>query len=152
MDEDEELRKFKRIIIAIALFFICGWFAVGELRYMAFGNTADATVTELFETKKSRRWSQYSMLAVRYSFTDEDGTTRTERDDVPLDWEPADGSTLAVGSKTPVEYLPGVEDKSRLSGNGDTFALVIFLIALAAIAAFGVWLWRHASEAVHGRR
>ena len=152
MDEEEELRKFKWIITGIALFLIFGWFAAGEVRYLAFGETADARVTELFETKKSRRWSQYSMLAVRYTFTDGDGTTRAERDDVPPDWETTDGSTLAVGSTTPVEYLPGVEGKSRLSGNGNTFALVIFLIAVLAIAAFGVWLWRHASEMVHGHR
>jgi hypothetical protein len=152
VDEDDELRNLKRLLVAGLVFLVSGWFAFGELRYWAFGETADATITEVKETSQAgRRGRSRPMLAVRYSFPESGGATRSERDDVPPDWTPPGGASLQPGSKVKVQYLPGVPDKSRLAGHATTLPLLIFVACLVAIVGFGIWLWRHAYQAVHSR-
>jgi len=151
MDEESELRKLKWLLAALAVFLLTGWFAVGELRYAAFGDTAEATITESRESERGgRRGRTHTVRIVRYAFQDADGTTRTETDEVSPDWAPPAGGSLDAGEKVAVQYLSGVPDKSRLAGHSHSLPVAIFLACLAVILGFAVWLWRHARQAVHG--
>ena len=65
---------------------------------------ADAEVTRSQEkTSVGRRGRSVRVLRVEYDFTEANGTRRSERDDLPVDWSlPADGNIT-------VQYLPGAE-------------------------------------------
>ena len=151
MDEDEELRKLKWLLIGGLVFLVSGWFAFGEMRYALFGSTVQARIVDVSDTELvGRRGRRTPMRAIRYSFEESDGAQRTERDDVPLDWTPAEGETLTAGSTVSVQYLSGKPDKSRLAGHKHSLPLAIFVVCLLGMLGFSVWLWRHAHEAVHG--
>ncbi|MBA3312877.1 MAG: hypothetical protein M3552_21830 [Planctomycetota bacterium] len=55
MDDDDEIKKFKRLLAGVGVFLVFGWFAVEEMRYTLFGSVADATIIESFETTPSGR-------------------------------------------------------------------------------------------------
>lgn len=152
MDEESELRKFKWLAVAVLIFLVTGWFAVEEMRYAAFGAAAEAGIVEARQTERSsgRRGRKRPVLAVRYTFQEAGGASRTEIDEVSPDWTPPDGSPLETGSKVRVQYLSGSPGKSRLAGHSHPVPLAIFLACLAGLAGFAIWLWRHASQAVHG--
>lgn len=141
MDQDEELAKFKRILIAGCIFLMAGYFSYQELKYAIWGTTAEATITRTFDTRERRR----DLLAVEYTFSDEEGRRISERDDVPIDWPlPED--------KVSVQYIPGVKDSSRLEGHSSTVAVWVFLGSCAWLGFSFYKLFKEASEAVHGKR
>ncbi|QDT89628.1 hypothetical protein [Gimesia algae] len=140
IDEDEELKKLKWILIAVVAFLISGYLSFKELKYTVWGATTEATVTNTFDTAESRR---KPLLAVEYTFTDEDGKHYSERDDVPIDW-PVPGPTVNV------QYLPGVEDSSRLEGHSSKVAVWVFLSCCVLLCFAGFKLYQMASEAVDG--
>jgi hypothetical protein len=140
MDYDE-LAKFKRILLAGVVFLISAYYSYQEIKFAIWGATAEATVTRTFETKVKRR----QLLAVEYKFSDEDGKRYSERDDVPIDW-PVPASVVTV------QYLPGVDDSSRLEGHSSSAAVWIFLACSAWLAFSGYKIYKEASEAVHGTK
>lgn len=141
--DDDELAKFKRSLLLLSgcAFLSSAFYFYQELKFTVWGATAEATVTRTFETKERRR----QLLAVEYKFRDEDGKRYSERDDVPIDWPvPVDVVT--------VEYLPGVDDSSRLEGHSSSAAVWIFLACTAWLAFSGYKIYKDASEAVHGKK
>lgn len=143
MDTDDEMRQLKSmakwILLAVVVFFSSGYYAFQELKFMIWGQTAEATVTNVFETAERRK----PLLAVEYTFTDAEGAHHSERDDVPRSWP-------KPGPKVTVQYLSGVEDSSRLEGHSSTTAVWVFLTC-CGLMAFGVFkLYQMASEAVDG--
>lgn len=144
MDQDEELAKFKWLLIAVIIFLGSGYFSYKELKFAVWGATAEARVSETFATRNSSRRRSRPLLAVKYSFTDEDGNQFSERDDVPIDWPVSENMT--------VQYLPGVEDSSRLLGHSSWLAVCVFLASLGLLGFAGYGLYKEATEAVHGKR
>lgn len=143
MDTDEEMRQLKSmakwILIGLVVFISSGYYAFQELKFMIWGQTAEATVTNVFETAERRK----PLLAVEYTFTDAEGQHHSERDDVPRSWP-------RPGPKVTVQYLSGVEDSSRLEGHSSSTAVWVFLTC-CGLMAFGCFkLYQMASEAVDG--
>ena len=141
MDTENELTRFKGILFAVLAFLVSAYFSYGELKFAGWGKTAEAKVTR---THQTRNFSKRLLLRVEYQFTEADGTGRSERDDVAIDW-PAPGT----GNVT-VQYLPGVAGSSRLLGNSNMMAVYIVLGCLAWLSFSGYKLWREANEALHG--
>ena len=141
MDEEEELAKLKWILFAGIAFLLSGYFSFQELKFAVWGTTAQAEVTNTFETRNSRRGG--SLLAVEYTFTDKEGKHYSERDDVPSSWP-------SPGPKVTIQYLPGVEDCSRLEGHSSKVAVWVFFGCCAWLAYSGYQLYQLASEAVDG--
>lgn len=139
MDQDEELAKLKWILAAVVAFLVTGYLSFQELKYAVWGTTAEATVTRTFETRERRR----NLLAVEYTFTDTEGTSHSERDDVPSDWP-------TPGPKVTIQYMPGVEDSSRLEGHSSKVAVWMFLGCCLLLAFAGFKLYQMASDAVDG--
>jgi hypothetical protein len=80
---------FGCLLLAIipVLFVVSAYFAWWELRFFVQGKTVEATVDDVREFTKGRRYAGGKCFAVRYSFQDESaGHWRTERDEVPLSW------------------------------------------------------------------
>ena len=138
--DDDELAKFKRILFAGIAFLVSAYFSYKELKFAVWGTTADATVTRTFETKNRRT----PLLAVEYTFLDEAGKSHSERDDVSLDW-PVESEIMTV------QYLPGVDDSSRLAGHSNKVVVWIFLACTAWFAVSGFKLYKEANDAVHGK-
>lgn len=137
MDHDEEFRKFKWILCAGVAFIVCGIISWNELKYAVWSETADATVTRTFEYQAGRRGTRKT--AVEYTFAEEDGTRRSERDDIPINWPvPADVVT--------VQYLPGVENASRVDGNSNQLPVVFFVICAVLLGFSFFKLYREAQD------
>jgi len=148
MDNEDELAQFKRIIMAIIVFLMTMYFSYQEMKYVIWSTTAEATVTRTFETAESAgRFRRRELLAIEYTFTDEDGQSHNEREDIPLD-HPAPGERITV------EYIPGVEDSSRIEGYSSLIPIWIFLGCCAWLGYEFFKLYREANEPVsrHRRR
>ena len=125
MDQEDELQRFKFALIAFVAVVVSGYISWGELKYKLWGKSADATVTEAREEeRRGRRGRRYHVLVVDYTFTEADGTRRSERDEVS-------SGTEVSSPTTTIEYLPGVANSSRLAGQEKVFAIIIFVGSLA---------------------
>ena len=144
MDEEEELKKFKWLLLAVVVFFIATYYSWQELKFVVWGQTAQASVTNTFETSTGGRRNR-RLLAVEYTFTDSATGPRSERDDVPINW-PVPASTVTV------QYLPGIADSSRLNGHSRHSAIMILLACTGWLGYQGFNLYKEANQAVHGRK
>jgi len=146
MDQDEEITKFKQILIAGLTFAISTVFSYRELKYTLWSKTADAMVTRKFDTAESTGRRRKELIAVEYQFTETDGTTRMDRDRVAIDFPLPQTPTVTV------QYLPAVKDSSRLLGISRSYFVWAFIGSFAWLITAGVNLWREAHKAVHGPR
>ncbi len=145
IDEAEELKKFKWVLIVGIVFLVSACYSWVELKYLIWGQTVDAQVTNSFiATSTGRRGRKSEKLAVEYTFADSAAGPRSERDDVSTDWP------VPVGTVS-VQYLPGVPDSSRLSGHTYMLAVWMLMISLILLVAFVVHMHRE-SNAVPGKR
>ena len=55
MDQDDEIRKFKMILVAGVAFLFSAYFSWQELKFALWGESAEARVTRTFETAERRR-------------------------------------------------------------------------------------------------
>jgi hypothetical protein len=150
MDFDNEMQRLKWLLVAGVLFLLSAVFSYGELKFAVWGKTAPAKVTRTHETHNGGGFGRRGLrertplLAVEYQFTEADGTARSERDDVPIDWPMPENGEISV------QYLPGVADSSRLEGHSRMTWVYVFLGSLAWLAYSIYKLWREATEAVRG--
>ena len=128
MDAGKEIARAKWLLLAVLVFLVSGCLSWGEFVYLIGGKTADATVTKVVEVT-SKRWGVETgkRLEVTYTFTEPDGTPRTGTDTADLNWP------IPVSKKTLVQYTPGKDGGSRLSGKVNWIALTVFGVAVAAI-------------------
>jgi hypothetical protein len=63
------------------------------------------------------------------------------KDRSTADWE------LPSNGTAPVQYTPGSDGRSRLSGHVNWFGIVFFALFLVVLGVFEYRLWREASEA-----
>jgi hypothetical protein len=146
VDRDEELARFKWLLMTGVIFLVSALLSYTELKYLLWGKSAQGKVTKSFESRVGDVGLLRSpQLAVEYTFTDA-GTQRNEADSVPLDWPlPADGTVV-------IEYLAGSPNASRLQGHRHLWPVVFFSVALIAVGFFSFRLYREAREAVYGKR
>ena len=97
-----------------------------ELKYAIRGKTTDAQVTEAKRYMSSGR-TKTPHLDLKYSYQEADGASRGGRDDVPESWVPGDLKTVKV------QYIPGVEDSSRIQASERMMPVYFF-------AAAALWL------------
>lgn len=135
MDTDNETAKFKLILIAAIAFIVSTFFAFQELKYATGGKTTDGIIERLGEARGRRG---RTVAVVHYRFRDEAGTIRKDSSRIGR------GFNGGEGDKVRVEYL---EDESRLAGDRNTGALVIFFGSLAALVVGGLLFFRHVREA-----
>ncbi len=145
MDDESEKRRLVFLLIAIIAFFFSGYYSLIESKYWLWGETASATVNRVYRTNEySSRGRRRPKQAVEYTFTDKDGTSRSERDIVALSWPVKYGETVGV------QYIPGAKHSSRLEGNSNGYSVLIFAVCVVSVTVGSVRLWRHAHWAVHG--
>ena len=132
MNEESKVARLKWDFFGLIALIVCGLFSYGEMTYFILGRTAEANLTKAEEiTVRSGRFGARTSqkLSLEYAFVEADGTRRTGRDTVDLDWAfPAD-------KKVAVRYTPGNDGKSRLAGGFEWLWLVAFGIAMV------VWIY-----------
>lgn len=130
-DTSQELLRM-RVWIGIAIAFIASMiYSCNEVRYRAFGRTADADVLEVWQTvgKSSGSTQGYE---VKYRFREESGAIRTESDKIGAGW-----SVRPPGSTVPVRYLQGSPEMSRLAERSNIVALIVFVgMCLVVVVKF----------------
>jgi hypothetical protein len=147
MDTDSELARAKWLFFSGILFIVSCFVCYSELMYFLREKQTQATITKAYEVTRRGRFGLGSgtALTVEYTFVEPDGTRRDDRDTVSPDWElPSDGTV-------PVQYTPGAEGRSRLSGHVNWFGIGFFVVSVVVLGVFGYRLWREASEAYKPR-
>jgi hypothetical protein len=124
------------MLIAGVLFLVSAWYAFTEMRNMVWGRTTPAVVTGVRHTM-SAGWRRRPMQVFEYLFTDADGKTRNEQDEVSTDWP-------APTASVDVQHIPGAGGVSRLKGHSNFMSVYFFAGSLLWI---GVSLYRILREA-----
>lgn len=140
MHTDDELARFKGILLASIVLLISTAYSWWELKYRIWGRTAQASISRAYETRSTSRRGK-PRLAVEYTFTDLKSGSRNERDDVRINW-PLSGDEVLV------EYIPGVDNSSRLLGNSNQLAVWIFFACVGWLNYQGVALYQEATEPI----
>ena len=134
MDTESETKNLKLILVAGLTFLFSAYFAYVELKYATSGKTAEATVDSIGEARGRRG---RTTTVAYYHYRDAAGNLR--HGSVPLD----ESHSLGSGDAVTVQYLA---DTSRIAGQRNTAALVIFFVSLVAMLAGGFLFWRHVRE------
>ncbi|CAG1005292.1 hypothetical protein PHYC_03216 [Phycisphaerales bacterium] len=147
MDAQNEFAKFKILLFVFVLFIASGIASCHELRYLAFGKSAQA---QCQNTEVIRRRGRYGIvsheLRVRYAFDDGSLGSRKEEDYVSVEWS----NTVQPGAPVAVQYIPGVPERSRLKGHNYAWLTIPFAVCTLALAGFSVYFWRDYKD--HERR
>ena len=135
MDSDEELKKFKKIFCVGIVFLISAFYSFQEFRYLIFGKTAQATITEIKESTEmtGRRYSRLNkpVQVVKFRFTDQLGNSHQGFDRRPMDW-------IAPSGSIKIQYLPGDEFGFRIAGSSFQPSVIAFFMSLA-MGIYGVY-------------
>ena len=144
-DSDDEMRRAKIWFFCLVVYIMTGWIAWTELDYFVWGKSADAEILSVTESYSTGRYGRrHPNQNVEFSFTEANGTHRTERETVDIYWQ-APGS-----GQTKIEYFAGIEYSARIAGVAWKFPAWIFLAMTVIGIIFAIRLWRHASEMVEG--
>lgn len=122
------------------LFLASCYHAFGEFHYLLFAKQTQGTVVRSFlETQRSRgfRRRRHHHRVVEYTFKD-DGTTRKERDWVPISWEAPKGEIA-------IDYIPG-RRSSRVAGNHNYLALIFFAVTTGFLSLTLWKVWQESAE------
>lgn len=104
-----------------------------ELVYRTQGLTVDATVLDKSILRAKRGENSRTRYLVTYRFTSAQGEEVEGAADVPAqEWE-----RLEAGRKFLVTYLPGAPDSSRVSGEEDWIAALVFMAIGGVFALLG---------------
>lgn len=126
--------------IVCVLFLISAWNAIGDFRFLLFGQPARATLVRKFVDSPATRYGKGTPVrVVEYRF-DDNGRSRTEVDRVPLSWSIPDVGEIAI------DYLPGAARGSRLSGHHSYGSIAFFLGCLTAGGMLIARVWRESGE------
>jgi hypothetical protein len=123
------------VLVAVA-FLISACFVLGDVRYWAFGRTAQASVIRANAPDETD-----DAFIIRYWFTDaKTGGYREEVDAVPSWWGPPP-------DVMDVEYVPGRTGVSRVAGHHNWVALGFFALTSLGLLAGVAYLYRDARRA-----
>jgi hypothetical protein len=123
------------VVFGVA-FVVSACFALGEVRYWAFGRTAQASVIRANAPDETD-----DAFLIRYWFTDaKTGNHREEVDAVPSHWG-------APPEMLTVQYIPGRTGASRVAGNHRWVALRFFALTSLGLLGGLAWLYRDARRA-----
>jgi len=137
-DEEDEMRRFKTLLIAIGVIVFSLYLSWQEMKYLIFAEIATAQISEARIVENQGRRRRYKVLLVKFQFNEADGTGRSEKEEISPD------SVLPDDGVVDVEYFPGVEDSARLAGTGSSWP---FIIVIGAFAFMGYSLWKLIKEA-----
>lgn len=145
MDHEDEIQRFKSILIAGVVMLVAAYFSWQELKYRVWGKTAQATITRTFEAERSgRRGRRRTVQVVEYTYSEEGGTPRTAQKDYSL------GADLPP-PQFQVDYLPG-EGVSRVMGDSNWIAVAGFFGGLAWLGYSVFSLAREANAPIERSR
>ena len=137
-----ELEKSKLGFCFIVLFITSGIVSCGEIKYVLWGETTDATIVSVTRGTAITGYSRSSSRTVpvkdvRYKFAEKDGTEREGVVSMSIRWEPPKNRELKI------DYVPGHERKSRLHGDNNNIQLMFFLGSSGALVIwFGYLFWK----------
>lgn len=131
-------REIRWLFVIVGLY-IGGWiFSTTELRYWWSGRYATATMLSREEYEVGRSERPVRMVALTYAFRDEEtGKDREESQNLRL-------GTLTdyADPQVEIQYLPGVEGRSRIPSPTNRYFSVVFLVFNAVVAGIAFWGWR----------
>lgn len=121
--------------IAILVSLFLSW---TEIKYWMFAKSATANVVDLQIVEYRGRRRRYDKLEVSFRYTDEEGMTKSEKDEVSLNYD------LPLDDTVGIQYFSGVEDSARLVGSGKAWP---FFVVIGSFSYFAFVVWKFAKEA-----
>ena len=136
-DQDDELRKMKRLAKTVIFFLVVSSFTLRDLNYYFRGESAEATVTNIRETSGSEK------ITIDFEYIEENGNRMLGRDEVHF-------SKLEGFEETiPVEYFPG-DEKSAEIARPRCYSLLFLLVGFAVLG-WSLWpVFKDAREYAKG--
>jgi hypothetical protein len=135
MDELGSSRRGQAKLVIAVYFVLLVFYSGVELRYIFFGKTARALVTQTNRYTTCTKSGTHTTVAIQYQFTEPSGKLRVESDKVE-----ADGSEPTLGEAIKVEYCPGSAGMSRIAGHNAAIILAIslflFAVGFLVVAAY----------------
>jgi hypothetical protein len=129
-----EAYKARFGLAVIVGFLVSAWCSWQEFRYGCWGQTVEATVTNVSEGREYVRRGRYrSVLKVDLQYPLADGTPQT------AELKTSINSPIDVGHKVAVRYVPGASGMVRFSEDRNVFAVIFFFGCLIALAGFIFW-------------
>ena len=146
-DEGLAWRGFQAFLVGAAAWVVSLFYSWQEIRYLLHGEMTAGRILDTYRTSEvGLRLEVKDRLAVQYAFMDAStGKVRKELCRV------ADGGEFS-GDELTVEYLPGIEGKSRPPSYGRPVTLVISFGGFAALVGFWVAMHRLANAPFARRR
>ena len=141
MDLPQGVHRYAEVLLSsfVCLFF--GYTSIGEWKYLLWGKTAEATVTQ---TEKNPTYPRSGppMLGFEFQFTDADGQVRRGRASTEVYSEKQSGQVVAV------QYLPGAPDSHRLQRNASWLTINVFIgcLVLLGISVYRLKVGAHEED------
>ncbi|HPF39317.1 MAG TPA: hypothetical protein P5081_01135 [Phycisphaerae bacterium] len=144
---DEESGRLGLWAFLVILFLLSGWLSCRELKYAAWGRSANADVVRVnkYIDRRKYEFDEIPMADVRYQWTDADDGQRKDGVLLRAEDAPAEGDIIAI------EYLPGVKD-SRMTGDRNAWAIAFFAISFLAALLWFAKAWRDGSRPTRQKR
>jgi hypothetical protein len=131
-----DMAKFRLMLGAGILFIFSCVMSYGELRYLCFGETVEATIISAKQVEvRGRRGRTSTRLKVEYRYEDSGGILRTDSDRVSTDWE------LPETEEIQVQCIAGT-DSSRLAGHTQMIWVYVFGLCLVGVLGAGLKFWK----------
>lgn len=137
MDYEKGTMELKLLLILFFLFFMSAYFSYAHIKYLIWGETTQATITDVREYSDG--------LAIYYTFHDENGKRVKARDTAPHNWSVPETNVL-------VQFLPGGTGESRLSRNSHNAPIWMLLACTGGLGYVGYRLHRAVNDPPVGRR
>jgi hypothetical protein len=138
----KEQFQYSAMFMVVILFIASAVTSCQEIRYTVFSKTAVATIIDskpiMQVGRRVRREPTMQMLT--YTFADTDGTPRTEKDDVLIDYVPTLQDQTGRNAVA-IEFIPGSPEASRIPAEGRWVLIALFLVMSGAMVFVGVRFW-----------
>lgn len=130
---DDNSKHLAIIGIAFFFFLLCSKVAWQEISHYFWGNVTYAMVTDVSEARSTSRRGT-DMVKIDYQYVTEDGDEREGSDKVELDWDPPEYGLQ-------ISYLDGANERSKIHGVVNYFAVICFLGCGVVVCVLGLRLW-----------
>lgn len=127
MDEEENARQLKLLLIGVVAFCASLYFSWTELRYAIWSYTATADVVSVREKKNSE---DSPRQVVECGFTDADGQRQQSKLEVSAD------APIQEGGRIEIRYLATTPPTVRLAEERNWFPFVMLLISTIGLGWF----------------
>ena len=148
MDGHDEAKKVKVLMYVTIAFLVSLYVSYGELAYLRLGKKTTAKLTKAYlKVSESDRTNEKS-VEIKYKFAEPDGTHRIGSDSMPGGWRPKNWDPDMETGEVEIQFTPGEDGRSRVTGHVNWIGLVLFFVLLSVLGFQAFSFWREVQDAI----